>query len=95
MAASGHGDSHGNTPAAWTGVTIAFIGFLISGIALPFSIMPVFWGGFVVALIGGVVGWVMAKAGLGQPPHSMAKPSTAKPSVAKPSAAAEPVAESH
>ncbi|MGZ4596354.1 MAG: HGxxPAAW family protein, partial [Actinomycetes bacterium] len=27
--------SHGNTPAAWTAVTIMFFGFLISGFALP------------------------------------------------------------
>jgi hypothetical protein len=40
-------DNHGNTPAAWTGVTVALLGFLVGGIALmlePIS-MPLFWVG--------------------------------------------------
>ena len=35
---------HGNTPAAWTAVTVAMLGFVVGGIALmldPVS-MPVF-----------------------------------------------------
>ena len=30
--------SHGNTPAAWTAVAIMFVGFLLSGIALPLEL---------------------------------------------------------
>jgi F0F1-type ATP synthase assembly protein I len=60
------GSSHGHTPAAWTGVIIAFIGFVVASI---FTVMaePI---GFVVGLaiigLGGVVGLVMRSAGLGQ-----------------------------
>ena len=40
-------DNHGNTPAAWTGVTVALLGFLVGGIGLmldPVS-MTLFWVG--------------------------------------------------
>ncbi|MGX1884341.1 HGxxPAAW family protein [Streptomyces sp. NPDC055287] len=64
------GTSHGHTPAAWTGVTISFIGFCISGafmvLANPFG----FWAGLVVVLLGGVVGMAMSAAGLGMPKES-------------------------
>lgn len=61
------GNSHGHTPAAWTGVIIAFIGFCISG-AFTVLAMPVgFVAGLVVIAAGGVVGMVMKSAGLGQP----------------------------
>jgi hypothetical protein len=62
------GNSHGHTLAAWTGVTIAFIGFLISGVCTVI-IQPVgFVAGLVVVAIGGIVGWAMRAAGYGQPP---------------------------
>ena len=37
--------SHGNTPAAWTAVSIMFVGFLISGIALPLELPWLFFVG--------------------------------------------------
>ncbi|MGP3981354.1 HGxxPAAW family protein [Streptomyces sp. KR80] len=64
------GSSHGHTPAAWTGVTITFIGFCISG---AFTVMaePIgFVAGLVVAALGGVVGLAMRAAGLGRQPKS-------------------------
>lgn len=61
------GSSHGHTPAAWTGVTIAFIGFCVSG-AFTVMAQPVgFWAGLVIAALGGLVGLVMSRRGLGQP----------------------------
>ena len=61
------GNSHGHTLAAWTGVTIVFIGFCVSGaftvLAQPFGVVA----GLVVAGAGGVVGLIMRAAGLGQP----------------------------
>jgi hypothetical protein len=61
------GSSHGHTPAAWTGVTIAFIGFCISG-AFTVMAQPIgFVAGIVVVALGGVVGLMMRAAGLGQP----------------------------
>ncbi len=61
------GSSHGHTPAAWTGVTIAFIGFCVSGAFMVMAQPAGFWAGLVVVVLGGVVGWVMRGMGLGQP----------------------------
>ncbi|MFB6564995.1 MULTISPECIES: HGxxPAAW family protein [unclassified Streptomyces] len=61
------GTSHGHTPAAWTGVTIAFIGFCISGAFMVLANPLGFWGGLVVVALGGVVGLGMKAAGLGAP----------------------------
>jgi ABC-type iron transport system FetAB permease component len=70
------GSSHGHTPAAWTGVTIAFIGFCVSGAFMVLDQPVGFWAGMVVVLLGGVVGAIMRMMGLGQPkeahqPHRM------------------------
>jgi len=57
---------HGNTPAAWTAVTVAMLGFVVSGIALmldPVS-MPVFWVGVGLGVVSLVVFAVMAKMGM-------------------------------
>ncbi len=58
-------DSHGHTPAAWTAVTIMFLGFLISGIALPFALEWLFFVGLLVVALGAVVGKVMQMMGMG------------------------------
>lgn len=61
------GSSHGHTPAAWTGVIIAFIGFCVSG-AFTVMAQPVgFWAGIVIVVLGGVVGGIMRQMGFGQP----------------------------
>ncbi|MET8680669.1 HGxxPAAW family protein [Streptomyces sp. NPDC004647] len=60
------GTSHGHTPAAWTGVLIALIGFCISG-AFTVLAEPIgFVAGLVVVGLGGVVGMAMRAAGKGQ-----------------------------
>ena len=58
-------DSHGNTPAAWTAVTIMFVGFLLSGIALPLEAPWLFFVGLGIVALGAVVGKVMQMMGLG------------------------------
>lgn len=58
-------DSHGNTPAAWTAVGIMFVGFLLSGLALPFELPWLFFVGLVVVVLGAVVGKVMSMMGMG------------------------------
>ena len=58
-------DSHGHTPAAWTAVTIMFVGFLISGLALPFALAWLFFVGLAVVALGAVVGKVMQMMGMG------------------------------
>jgi hypothetical protein len=62
------GNSHGHTPAAWTGVIIAFIGFTISGAFMVLANPLGFWAGLVVVAIGGIVGLAMKAAGLGAAP---------------------------
>ena len=57
--------SHGNTPAAWTAVCIMFIGFLISGLAVPLELVWLFIVGLVVVVLGAVVGKVMSMMGMG------------------------------
>lgn len=59
-------DNHGNTPAAWTAVVVALLGFVVGGVGLmldPVSFVT-FWVG--VALVVGslVVFVVMDKLGL-------------------------------
>ncbi|MFF3752153.1 HGxxPAAW family protein [Streptomyces sp. NPDC002018] len=64
------GSSHGHTPAAWTGVTIAFIGFCVSGVFMVAANSLGFWAGIAIILLGGVVGLAMKAAGLGMPKES-------------------------
>ncbi|WP_457028259.1 HGxxPAAW family protein [Kitasatospora sp. P5_F3] len=67
--------AHGNTPAAWTGSTIAFIGFTVSGVAMILPAIWLFWVGLAVVVLGGVVGKAMAMAGMGkQPSQNFATP---------------------
>ena len=60
---------HGNTPAAWTGVTLILLAFVVGGIGLVIGSMLVFWVGVALAPIGIVVGKVMQMMGLGAEPH--------------------------
>ncbi|MFD7440389.1 HGxxPAAW family protein [Streptomyces sp. NPDC059909] len=85
------GSSHGHTPAAWTGVTISFIGFCIAGVFMVAANPLGFWAGIAVTLLGGVVGGAMKAAGLGMPkqqpiriqaPAPVAKPAPAEVTVA-------------
>jgi hypothetical protein len=56
---------HGHTPAAWTGVIIAFVGFCVAG-GFMLAAQPVgFWAGIALTLLGGVVGGAMKLMGLG------------------------------
>ncbi len=57
---------HGSSPAAWTAVLLALVGILIGGIGLiPEPNWIVFTIGCVLAGVSGIVGKVMAAAGLG------------------------------
>ena len=59
---------HGNTPAAWTAVTVAMLGFVVGGIGLlldPVS-MAVFWVGVALGVASLVVFVVMAKMGMNE-----------------------------
>ena len=61
---------HGNTPAAWTGVTIILIGFVIGGIGMIIDQWTLFWVGVVLVPVGAIVGKIMQKMGLGAEPVS-------------------------
>ena len=59
---------HGNTPAAWTGVTIMLIGFVVGGLGLVIDNMTLFWVGVALQPIGIVAGKIMAMMGMGAEP---------------------------
>jgi len=64
-------DNHGNTPAAWTGVAVALLGFVVGGVGLmldPVS-MTLFWVGCALG-VGALAAFaVMAKLGLNDSEH--------------------------
>jgi len=59
---------HGNTPAAWTGVTIMLIGWVVGAIGLVTGEMLLFWIGVALQPVGLVVGKIMAMMGMGAEP---------------------------
>ncbi|WP_371672132.1 hypothetical protein OG985_33610 [Streptomyces sp. NBC_00289] len=61
------GSSHGHTPAAWTGVIIAFIGFCVAGAFMVMASPAGFWAGMAIVVLGGVVGGIMRAMGMGMP----------------------------
>ena len=58
-------DNHGNTPAAWTAVTVARAAFVVGGIGLMMGSMTVFWVGVALAPLAIIIGVVMARMGYG------------------------------
>ena len=58
-------DNHGNTPAAWTAVTVALAAFVVGGIGLMMGSMTVFWVGVALAPLAIIIGVVMARMGYG------------------------------
>ena len=62
---------HGNTPAAWTAVAVAMVGFVVGSIALmrdPVS-LTLFWIGLAIGLAALPLFFVMAKLGLNASDH--------------------------
>lgn len=64
-------DNHGNTPAAWSAVTVALIGFLVgaAGLMLDPVSMPIFWVGVAIGVGSLLVYVVMAKMGFNSSGH--------------------------
>ena len=60
------GSAHGHTTAAWTAVTICFIGFMIAAVAMvvPSPVLVVV--GLVIAAIAPGIGKAMSAAGYGK-----------------------------
>jgi Family of unknown function (DUF6704) len=62
---------HGNTPAAWTGVTLILVGFVVASVGLIAENWVVFWAGVVIGvLLGPIVGKVMQLLGMGATPRA-------------------------
>ena len=62
-------DDHGSTPAAWTTVVIITIAFILGTLAIMIGNWPLFWGSAALVVVGGIVGLIMSKAGLGKKRH--------------------------
>ena len=63
-------DLHGNSPAAWTAVTIVLIAFTIGAIAMVLGPNWVlFWISVAIAVLGALTGKVMQLLGFGVPAH--------------------------
>ena len=60
---------HGQTPAAWTGVTIALVANLVGAIGMDAQIWPLFYVGLVLLVLSPVVGGVMSRMGMGADPR--------------------------
>ena len=60
---------HGQTPAAWTGVIIALVAFLVGGIGMVAEIWLLFWVGVALLVLSPVVGGVMSRMGMGADVH--------------------------
>ena len=63
---------HGNTPAAWTAVSVATLGFVVGGIGLMLYSWPLFWVGVALQPIALVLGYVGARMGYGAHPRTTA-----------------------
>jgi cyanate permease len=62
---------HGNTPAAWTAVSVAMLGFVVGAVGLlldPVN-MTIFWIGVALGVASLVVFAVMAKLGFHESEH--------------------------
>jgi hypothetical protein len=58
-------DNHGHSPAAWTAVILAIIGFTVGGLGVVLALPWVFLVGSAVVLLAAVVGKVLQVMGLG------------------------------
>ncbi len=62
---------HGNTPAAWTAVAVAMLGFVVGSVALlqvPAQV-TLLWIGIIVALLAFPLYLVLTKFGFGASEH--------------------------
>lgn len=56
---------HGSTPAAWTGVALGLLAFLVGGVGLLVESMPIFYVGLALGAIAVIAGGVMSRIGMG------------------------------
>jgi hypothetical protein len=60
-----HHDSHGNSVAAWTAVTIIAVGFLLMTVAVVAGTTVLFGVGVALLPIGAIAGKVLSAMGFG------------------------------
>jgi len=65
MAGNDHHDNHGQSVAAWTGVTILTIASVVMCWAVVIASSGLFIAGAVLAVVGIIAGKVLAMAGFG------------------------------
>lgn len=56
---------HGNSPAAWAAVIIMLVAFTVGTIAFFYDLPVVVWASAGLAVIGLIVGWILARIGYG------------------------------
>jgi hypothetical protein len=56
---------HGHSPAAWTAVIIMLVAIAIGTVAFFLDVPWLVWACVALAVVGLIVGWVLAKAGYG------------------------------
>ena len=63
--------NHGNTPAAWTAVSVAMLGFVVGAVGLMLEPVSwvVFWIGIALGVGSFVLFLVMAKLGFHESSH--------------------------
>jgi hypothetical protein len=64
-------NNHGNTPAAWTAVSVAMLGFLVGSVALMLSPvnMTLLWVGLALGAVALPLFLVMARLGFHDDAH--------------------------
>ena len=64
-------DNHGNTPAAWTAVGVAMLGFVLGSVALLRTpiMESLLWVGIIVAVLAFPLFLVLSKFGLNTSDH--------------------------
>ncbi|WP_382305635.1 HGxxPAAW family protein [Herbiconiux sp. UC225_62] len=55
----------GHSPAAWTAVIVSLVGIAIGTVAFVLDIQWLVWGGAGLAVVGFILGWVLARMGYG------------------------------
>ncbi len=60
-----HDPGHGDSPAAWTGITIMLIGFAAGTLFFWLDQPALVWASASLLVVGPIVGTIMAKAGYG------------------------------
>lgn len=59
-------DNHGNTPAAWSAVAVALLGFIVGSVGMMLSPINyvVFWIGVALVVVAAILFGVLSKMGL-------------------------------